>query len=69
MPQARAVEFLGELRGGAGRRQIGRDHRRFGAEPAQLVGQGLHRLDAARAEHEIVAVPRQFARQRGADPA
>ena len=30
---------------------------------------GLHRLDAARAEHEVVAVPGQFARQRRADAA
>ena len=69
MLEAPPFEFVGELCGGALHRQIGPDHGRFDPDPAQFVGQFPQRLDAARAEHEIMAVPGQFACQRGADAA
>ena len=62
-------DLANQRRGSAALGEIGGDDRRRCAEPAQLLGQRLHRREAARAQHQVVAVPGQLARERRADPA
>ena len=62
-------DLVGEARGCAGLRKIGRDHRHRAASLAQLAGERLHRRDAARRQNQIMPMPRQLARQRRANAA
>ena len=49
--------------------EVGGNHGDLGARGMKLRGQRLHRLAAARHQHQIVAVLGGFARQLGADAA
>ena len=62
-------KFPDQRGGGAALAKVGGDDGAPGADGLEFLGQRPHRLDAPGGKNEIVTVPRQFAREIGADAA